>query len=794
MKIRKFLNLFLILLIIGSIAATQFPIYQNKNEDNFQDNESDELDFISSLKTSSNSNFSHYKIITIDHTKVSGSENLIDFPVLISILDSDLHDHTQLDGDDIAFSDGVNWLDHEIEVFNRDFSSTEAQLIAWVRIPSLSTSTDTKIFMYYGNSTIDSQENPEGVWNSNYMMVQHLKETSGTHYDSTKNNNDGTPDEEINQNSVGKIDGADLFHGLNENEIISVSHSNSLSISNCITLEAWINPTQLNDYQYFIDKRDSNSPSENYFLALWNNNSIRFELFGVNNNITYSTSEIFDVDQWYHIVATYDGTSKTIYINGTKDKEEAATGSILTNTHNLHIGTNWYPTYTFHGSIDEVRISNISRSADWIITEYNNQNDPDNFYSVEGTYKVSEHPPNVEIYSYYKEITIDHTKVTGSENLINFPVLINILDEELHDKTQTDGDDIAFGVDNLWLDHEIEFFNQTYSETQAKLVAWVRIPSLSPTVDTKIKIYYGNPTISSQENPSGLWNSNEYEFIHHLNNLEDSTSNNYDGTSHNNSILTKTGKINSAYNFDGDGDCINVSYNPLPSCKGMSFWLKYNYIPNNSPISNFSESGTYNKYARLYMGTKYGNLIYGMGTGYNDTFNPLNTDIWYYMVLSSNGTHAQGYLNGQLMTMAFNYTIESNNSGFSIGSLSHSTTLYTDFINGTMDEVRVLKVQRSQAWIATEYSNQNEPDSFYSVGIEYDLLEHPDNADYFTYYKEIIIDHTKVNGTENLINFPVLITILDSDLYDNSQTKWMGKLMGVFLLRKAMMETKCILM
>ena len=36
----------------------------------------------------------------------------------------------------------------------------------------------------------------------------------------------------------------------------------------------------------------------------------------------------------------------------------------------------------FDGTIDEVRVSNASRSAGWILTEYNNQNSPSTFYSV----------------------------------------------------------------------------------------------------------------------------------------------------------------------------------------------------------------------------------------------------------------------------------------------------------------------------------------------------------------------------------------------------------------------------
>ena len=35
-----------------------------------------------------------------------------------------------------------------------------------------------------------------------------------------------------------------------------------------------------------------------------------------------------------------------------------------------------------NGALDEVRISNIVRSAAWISTEYNNQSSPSTFYSV----------------------------------------------------------------------------------------------------------------------------------------------------------------------------------------------------------------------------------------------------------------------------------------------------------------------------------------------------------------------------------------------------------------------------
>ncbi|MBI5280621.1 MAG: hypothetical protein HY858_02985, partial [Candidatus Solibacter usitatus] len=36
----------------------------------------------------------------------------------------------------------------------------------------------------------------------------------------------------------------------------------------------------------------------------------------------------------------------------------------------------------FQGLLDEVRVSSIARTPDWIVTEYQNQNAPATFFSV----------------------------------------------------------------------------------------------------------------------------------------------------------------------------------------------------------------------------------------------------------------------------------------------------------------------------------------------------------------------------------------------------------------------------
>ena len=174
LKIKTFLIL-LIFLIFPAILST--PLFSSINSQRIKQDE----DIINpKLNSPINAHyFSFYKELTIDHNKVAGTGTFTDFPVLISIEDTDLRFKTQPDGDDIAFSTENIWLDHEIELFNQAFNSTHAQLIAWVRVPTLSGITDTLIEMYYGNTTMSSQQNPSGVWGNNYRGVWHLNEQTG---------------------------------------------------------------------------------------------------------------------------------------------------------------------------------------------------------------------------------------------------------------------------------------------------------------------------------------------------------------------------------------------------------------------------------------------------------------------------------------------------------------------------------------------------------------------------------------------------------------------------------------
>ena len=346
--------------------------------------------FLAMAAPTASAGWNSYKTITIDGSKVQGGPHT-DFPVLISITDTDLRDDAQDDGDDILFTDGSNLmkLDHEIE----EFDTSTGKLVAWVRVPSLTSGSDYTMRMWYNNSECESQENPETVWGSNYKMVQHLEETSATtgtyndHLDSTANNNDGEAGTAITMDTIGKIDGADVFPGLGGgNSYVEVNDSASLDITSDFTLEAWVNitvfPKNSGDIDDVLCKGEESGTNGSYGLGILNNGSGKYEIaIEVEHGTRHSTNDAgLTTGTWYYIVAVFNDTANKayIYLNGAEELNVTDNTSPKPNSMELEIGTCSANKQgkQVEGIIDEARISATARSADWIVTCYTNQNEP----------------------------------------------------------------------------------------------------------------------------------------------------------------------------------------------------------------------------------------------------------------------------------------------------------------------------------------------------------------------------------------------------------------------------------
>ncbi len=336
------------------------------------------------------------KMITVDHTMVA--DDLHNFPVLLSVTDSDLRDKAQDDGDDILFMDGsgvATRLYHELE----EFDGSTGRVVAWVNASSLSPTVDTICYMYYGNMGSADQQCPEKVWDSNYEAVYHMNDkTVLTILDSTANNHDLTkyvsnsPIESID----GKVGNCQSFDGSND-----WMTAPTWSMGSELTVSVWVKAEHdFSDNYYRIYEIEDEASSYDYPAHSLSVSESWQPTFGCdlstcsNQFIKYSDC-VISQNQWYHLGVTRALASRTnLFINGLK-----ATGTIDERSNNwagaidydtggdfkigvfkqsstIPYGASWW------GKIDEFRLSSCVRNESWISTEYNSMMYTNNFVSV----------------------------------------------------------------------------------------------------------------------------------------------------------------------------------------------------------------------------------------------------------------------------------------------------------------------------------------------------------------------------------------------------------------------------
>ena len=423
-------------------------------------------------------NWSYCKKITIDHTKVQASQS--NYPVLLHRdADADLATYAQSDGDDICFVDRYNTTKypHEIEEYN----STTGELTAWVKLPSVSSTEDTILYMYYGNPTCSNQQNISGTWNSNYAMVQHLNESSGVIYDSTSNDNDGT-NNGATYNSSAKIDGAyDFVSG--DKDYIRVTEDPTLNITQKVTVSAWIKTPSLEDHSLIASKGRDNA----YTLYASESASYkpRFSIWDSGVEQPVDSNYIVTDDKWHYVVGTFNGTQLRIYIDGELNNTASYTGDIDTTVNDLIIGedTGLGPKEAFNGVIDELRISNINRSTAWINTSYYTMYDPGNFTAF-GKQEI----PNVA------PAQSNPVPSNGATGINPNPTLYITVND-----TNADAMNVTFrtNASGTWQDigSNNTVYNGTYSQTPTNMNQW----------GTK---YWWSVNVTDGE----LWNNQTYNF------------------------------------------------------------------------------------------------------------------------------------------------------------------------------------------------------------------------------------------------------------------------------------------
>lgn len=325
--------------------------------------------------------------ISVNYSKVPNSDQT-EFPVYLdlSLLSDVFFDEVSASGADILItkSDGTTKLPREL--VSLDSSSKTGEI--WFKA-DLSHLTTTDFYIYFGN-TLATESNSTDVWDNGYLMVQHMNTDPTTSapqaLDSTINSSNGI--------SGGSMTSLDLVSGAIGNAIDFDGFDDRYNLGNAgvkglsqITYSSWINVQSGTDTRYIALERKNGSTRARLQYYVSTGNTVVLDIEPIEGSQTGRTSCVSSTTltngTWYYATASIDLNLQecTIYINGLLDKFEdnGSTSSTISNTNpsSSLIGDQ---TNAMSGRIDELRLSNLIRTEDWVMTEYNNQSEPNNFF------------------------------------------------------------------------------------------------------------------------------------------------------------------------------------------------------------------------------------------------------------------------------------------------------------------------------------------------------------------------------------------------------------------------------
>jgi hypothetical protein len=338
-------------------------------------------------------NYAFQDLILLNTTSLGITSNLTNFPALLKIQDNNLIiSSTCADkvvnptgpNYDFAFVDPSNpstELYYQVESYNQ----ITGTLLVWVQLPTLTYATNNAISFYYGSVTPTVTHNTaffENTWASDYLAVYHFNEASytGSVTDGTAGGHTGATSAMTSADLVaGKIGTAYSFDGISK----KINVFNAVSVTGPFTISAWVNLAATGlDQKVMTNQTGAGSSSGGYKLGFYITNIPESESGLAVNRASTPNPPAFAAGVWHYVQSVYTGTTLSTYVDGTQYKV-LTTGTNPTSTSTLFIGAGEGGVqHFFDGLIDEARVSNVTKTADWLKAEYGDQNNPITFTAV----------------------------------------------------------------------------------------------------------------------------------------------------------------------------------------------------------------------------------------------------------------------------------------------------------------------------------------------------------------------------------------------------------------------------
>ncbi len=200
--------------------------------------------------------------------------------------------------------------------------------------------------------------NTLGLWhfdeNSGNTTADSSRGNSGTLKNGTNTCNNST-----NQcplwNDTGRFGYAITFDGINDMINVTPTSDFNISVGGSTTMEAWFNLKSTGGTNWILSKGNA---TNGYGISYENG-----PMCYINSTAANATGNTtINPGTWYHFGCAFSGSQITVYIDGIRVANASYANGIPNNSQPLVIGSRALMDSFFNGSIDEARISNISRT------------------------------------------------------------------------------------------------------------------------------------------------------------------------------------------------------------------------------------------------------------------------------------------------------------------------------------------------------------------------------------------------------------------------------------------------
>ncbi len=269
--------------------------------------------------------------------------------------------------------------------------------------------------------------------------------------------------------------------------------------------------------------------------------------------------------------------------------------------------------------------------------------------------------------------------------------------------------------------------------------AWlhVKVPTILPTPDTDIYLYYDSAHASSDESGSGagnlvgdtnsvaaeaVWNNN-VEMAQHMADgastsaIYDSTNHDNDGTKKgaNEPIETTSGKVANAQDFDGSNDYVgfgNTAFIATNAAWTVEALVNLDDWDLTYPVVFASKTDQTQNWRLIFSNEpRYGDIGFGSQANfgkYHIGDVGIALDTWYHVVVTYNGSGATTIGNYKLYLNGVDTQVIVNEPEALYGFDSGITRIGSEGGNpwdGPIDELRVYSIEQTAAWAATTYDS-----------------------------------------------------------------------------------------